>query len=55
MIARAALSKALIMVIEGHPVIRVHSSSQTSDADDWRIELKDEDGNYVTIRELEES
>lgn len=51
--AREALSAALIRVIEGHPVIRVHSSSQTSDADDWRIELKYPDGSYATVREID--
>jgi hypothetical protein len=52
MLAREALSKALVMVIEGEPVIRVLSGSQRSDADDWRIELRYPDGSYKTIREL---
>lgn len=52
MTAREALSQALVMVVDGHPVIQCVSQSHTFDADDWVIVTKDAAGNFQTIREI---
>jgi hypothetical protein len=52
MTAREALSRALVLTIEGHPVIQCVSKSHTFDADDWVIVTKDESGKFQTIREI---
>jgi hypothetical protein len=52
MTAREALSRALILTIEGHPVIQCVSVSHGRKEDDWVIVTRDSDGEYQTIREL---
>lgn len=51
--ARDALSRALVLAIEGHPVVQAVSRSHTPEADDWVIVTK-RDGQLETIRELPE-
>jgi hypothetical protein len=52
MTAREALSQALVMVVDGHPVIQCVSVSHGRKEDDWVIVTRDSDGEYQTIREL---
>lgn len=52
MTGREALSHALVLLIEGEPVIQAVSKSHTFDADDWVIVTKDESGKFQTIREI---
>lgn len=50
--ARDALSRALVLAIEGHPVVQAVSRSHTPEADDWVIVTRDSNGEYQTIREI---
>jgi hypothetical protein len=52
MTAREALSHALVLTIEGQPVIQCVSVSHGRKEDDWVIVTRDSDGEYQTIREL---
>lgn len=51
MTAREALSRALVMVIEGLPVIQCVSTSHGRKENDWVIVTRDSNGDYQTIRE----